>query len=171
MEPTAPTEGPGSMDAAVLRIFGGAGGASGAGEAVALGFLVTGQYALTCTHVVAAALGVDQPSVGDQVQVDLPLLVPGQRAAARVEQVTGDVAVLRVDVSGARPVRLVDVDDVWGHPARAYGVPDRRPGGVWHSGVLRHRQANGWVQADLAGDGYRVLPGFSGGPVWDDELA
>lgn len=80
---------------------------------------------------------------------------------------------LRLDapLPGARPVRLVDADQVWGHPARAYGLPGGRPGGVWHSGMLRHRQANGWVQADLAGDGYRVSPGFSGGPVWDDELA
>lgn len=173
-----PAEGPGSLDAAVLRIFAASGGSVG------LGFLVTDRFALTCAHVVAAALGTEddaRPPVGAEVLLDLPLLGPAQVGAkARVDQWfpalssgAGDVAVLRLDVplAGARPVRLVEVDDVWGHPVRAYGLPDGRPGGVWHSGVLRHRQANGWVQADLVGDGYRVSPGFSGGPVWDDELA
>lgn len=169
--------GPGSLDAAVLRIF------ATAGSPVGLGFLITDQLALTCAHVVDAALGIvddAQSPVGALVEVDLPLLGSGQHATAAVvrwipaqSSGAGDVAVLRLSAPpvGARPVRLVEVDQVWGHPARAYGLPDGRPGGVWHSSVLRHRQANGWVQADLVGEGYRVSPGFSGGPVWDDELA
>src|SRR6266498_4504802 len=177
-EPAFPENtGPASLDAAVLRILGVAGGPVG------LGFLITDQLVLTCAHVVAAALGIKDgaPSpAGTPVGVDLPLLGSGQRATAAVERWipaqssgTGDVAVLRLSapLAGARPVRLVEADQVWGHPARAYGLPDGRPGGVWHSSVLRHRQANGWVQADLVGDGYQVSPGFSGGPVWDDELA
>jgi conflict system STAND superfamily ATPase/trypsin-like peptidase len=170
--------GPGSLDAAVLRIF------TASGSSVGLGFLVTDRVALTCAHVVAAAVGVEDDTrllVGAEVRVDVPLLgTTSIDVMAIVEQWfpahssgAGDVAVLRLaaPLPGARPVRLVDADEVWGHPARAFGLPDGRPGGVWHSGVLRHRQANGWVQADLAGDGYRVAPGFSGGPVWDDEVA
>lgn len=176
--------GPGSMDAAVLRIFTVSDSAMTDG-CVGLGFLVTEQIALTCAHVVATALNVKDRArsvIGAQVRVDLPLLGPTQSSgvSARVEQWfpgqssgAGDVAVLRLDapLPGARPVRLVEAEQIWGHSARAFGLPDGRPGGVWHSGVLRHRQANGWVQVDLAGDGYRVSPGFSGGPVWDDELA
>ncbi|KQV20907.1 hypothetical protein ASE03_12585 [Kitasatospora sp. Root187] len=51
-----------------------------------------------------------------------------------------------------------------------FGLPQGRPGGVWHAGVLRGRQADGWVQLDLSGEGYRVSGGFSGGAVWDQEL-
>ncbi|HKR49631.1 MAG TPA: trypsin-like peptidase domain-containing protein [Pseudonocardiaceae bacterium] len=180
MPPASEGMGSGSLDAAVLRIF------TPSGSPAGLGFLVTGRLALTCAHVVTTALGIEdgaQPPVGATIGADLPLLRPGQAdadATASVEHWipaqpsgAGDVAVLRLSapLPGARPVRLVEADRVWGHPARAYGLPDGRPGGVWHSGTLRHRQANGWVQADLAGDGYRVSPGFSGSPVWDDELA
>lgn len=172
--------GPGSLDAAVLRIF------TASGSSVGLGFLVTDRFALTCAHVVAAALEIEYdvpPPVGAELLVDLPLLGPARAGAgvkASVEQWfpeqpsgEGDVAVLRLEAlpADARPVRLVEADDVWDHPARAYGLPAGRPAGVWHSGVLRHRQANGLVQADLTGGGYRVSPGFSGSPVWDDELA
>lgn len=70
-----------------------------------------------------------------------------------------------------RPVRMVDAPDVWGHPARIFGFPEGRPAGVWHAGVLRSRQADGWIQTDLASDGYRVSGGFSGSPVWDEDLS
>ena len=177
--------GPGSMDAAVLRIFAAQGNVV-SGRSVGLGFLVTERLALTCAHVVAAALGArnsGQSLVGAQVWVDLPLSGRSTQTSGVVATVevwipqlssgAGDVVLLRLGASlvGAQPVRLVDIGQMWGHSARTFGLPDGRPGGVWHSGVLRHRQANGWVQLDLAGNGYRVSPGFSGGPVWDDELA
>ncbi|MQY20291.1 nSTAND1 domain-containing NTPase [Nocardia macrotermitis] len=174
---TPDATGPGSLDAAVLRIFDTAGGVVG------LGFLITEQIALTCAHVVTAAThsGADaESSTGASLDVDLPLLSSNHRVKATVEQLipatswsSGDVAVLRLDapLADAHPVRLIEAGQLWGHPARAYGLPQGRPAGVWHSSVLRHRQANGWVQADLAGSGYQVSPGFSGGPVWDDELA
>ncbi|MFC0432257.1 trypsin-like peptidase domain-containing protein [Kutzneria buriramensis] len=175
--PVPENAGPGSMYAAMLRI------SAASDSPVGLGFMVTDQLALTCAHVVAKAMGIKDgapPPEGATVKVDLPLLGAGQGTTASIEQWVpaqasgnGDVAVLRLNspLPGARPVRLVEAGQVWGHPVRAYGVPVGRPGGVWHSGVLRDRQGNDWLQADLAGDGYRVSPGFSGGPVWDDELA
>ncbi|MER5617290.1 hypothetical protein [Streptomyces sp. NPDC002215] len=53
---------------------------------------------------------------------------------------------------------------------RVFGFPVGRPDGVWHSGVLRGRQGNGWVQIDPRSGGYRVSGGFSGSPVWDERL-
>ncbi|MEV6672169.1 trypsin-like peptidase domain-containing protein [Streptomyces sp. NPDC051162] len=172
--------GPKALDAAVLRIC------DARGVAVGLGFLVTADRALTCAHVVSAALGLPEgarPDASAHLVVDLPLLSgstrDGHRAEAHVEHWvaaqptgTGDVAVLRLSapLPGAQPVRLVEAQDVWGHPVRAFGFPAGRPGGVWHSGVLRGRQSNGWVQADLAAHGYRISRGFSGGPVWDEKL-
>ncbi|KOV88436.1 MULTISPECIES: S1 family peptidase [unclassified Streptomyces] len=149
-----------------------------------LGFLVTTELALTCAHVVSAGLGTSEaPAASARLHVDLPLLSAsgqsGQGVKAGVEHWVpaqpsgaGDVAVLRLSapLPGGRPIRLVAAQDVWGHPARAFGFPAGRPGGVWHSGVLRARQANGWVQADLVENGYRVSRGFSGSPVWDEKL-
>ncbi|MFI1179669.1 trypsin-like peptidase domain-containing protein [Streptomyces sp. NPDC020799] len=172
--------GPKALDAAVLRIC------DARGIAVGLGFLVTADRALTCAHVVSAALGLPEstpPDASARLVVDLPLLSGaergGHRAEAHVEHWvaaqpsgTGDVAVLRLStpLPDSQPVRLVEAQDVWGHPVRAFGFPAGRPGGVWHSGVLRARQSNGWVQADLAAHGYRISRGFSGGPVWDEKL-
>ncbi len=196
--------GPRSLDAALLRVR------DGRGHGVGVAFMVSDILALTCAHVVQAALGTtsdEAPDAAARVQVDLPLVPAPHRDAgppvttARVEHwvpprapakgpsvpaartesrpgragavLPADVAVLRLEapLPGARPVQLVESDALWGHPLRAYGLPVGRPGGVWHAGVLRGRQADGWVQADLAGDGYPVSRGFSGGPVWDDRLS
>ncbi|MDX2939089.1 trypsin-like peptidase domain-containing protein [Streptomyces ipomoeae] len=185
----APTSdaGTGVLEAAVLQIR------DQQGEPVGLGFLVTEDLALTCAHVVNAALGIPpgtEPATSARIDVTLPLLrtpavgVPAGAATApqitaRVERWVaphpsgaGDVAALRLSdvVPGSRPIRLVDEPDLWEHPARVFGFPEGRSGGVWHAAVLRARQANGWVQADLAANGYRVSGGFSGSPVWDGEL-
>ncbi|MFC9247405.1 trypsin-like peptidase domain-containing protein [Streptomyces sp. NPDC057136] len=179
--------GPKALDRALLRVF------DVRGEPVGVGFLVSDTLALTCAHVVSAALGAAPGSPqepGARVRIDLPLVPAAAggaapRSTAVVElwvppRVPGDesfggadVAVLRLDtpLPGAGPVRLVAAEDLWGHRIRAFGLPAGRPGGVWHAGVLRARQANGWVQADLSGSGYPVSRGFSGSPVWDDRLA
>ncbi|MEW9341089.1 S1 family peptidase [Streptomyces tanashiensis] len=151
-----------------------------------LGFLVTPELALTCAHVVSAALGTPQdqePPASARLHVDLPLLSasgPGDTGVTASveywmppqESGGGDVAVLRLDapLPGARPVRLIEAEEVWEHRVRAFGFPAGRPGGVWHSGVLRAEQAHGWVQADLAGQGYPVSRGFSGTPAWNENL-
>ena len=155
------------------------------GRPVGVGFLVGDELALTCAHVVNAALGTplgSEPAADALIDVTFPLLGAPDGAPllrAGVEQFVppqpsgaGDVAVLRLStaVPGSRPLLLAEEPDVWQHPARVFGFPDGRPGGVWHSAVLRARQAGGWVQADLAGGGYRVSRGFSGSPVWDERL-
>ncbi|MGP4003563.1 nSTAND1 domain-containing NTPase [Streptomyces sp. 8N706] len=168
--------GPAALDSAVLRITDHQGNCWGAG------FLVGEQTALTCAHVVSAALGTPEeepPAAAARVFVDLPLLPaaePGRAPVpARIVHFTtgDDVAVLRLEtvIPQERPVRMVDAPDVWGHPARIFGFPQGRQAGVWHAGVLRSRQADGWIQTDLASDGYRVSGGFSGSPVWDEDLS
>ncbi|WP_380282567.1 trypsin-like peptidase domain-containing protein [Kitasatospora purpeofusca] len=172
--------GPKALNTAVLRIR------DTRGEAVGLGFLISPELALTCAHVVSAALGTPQeqePLASARLQVDLPLLsATGQGStgvSASVEDWLppqepggGDVAVLRLDdpLSGAVPIRLIEAGEVWDHPVRAFGFPAGRPGGVWHSGVLRAGQSEGLLQVDLKGSGYPVSRGFSGTPVWDESL-
>lgn len=168
--------GPTALDSAVLRIT------DQQGNCWGVGFLVGEQTALTCAHVVSAALGTPEeqpPTAAARVFVDLPLLSaaePGRAPVpARIVHFTadGDIAVLCLEaaIPQGRPVRMVDAPDVWGHPARIFGFPQGRPAGVWHAGVLRSRQADGWIQTDLAFDGYRVSGGFSGSPVWDEDLS
>ncbi|MFI6152826.1 trypsin-like peptidase domain-containing protein [Kitasatospora sp. NPDC051170] len=163
--------GPRALDAAILRVRG------RAGHPVGVGFLVTGELALTCAHVVATALALapdEAPGPDARLGLDLPLL-PGGAHTATVERWAPerDAALLRLTrpPAGARPVRLVEASDVWDHEARAFGFPAHHGSGVWHAGRLRGRQADGLVQLDIdRGGGYQVAPGFSGGPVWDERL-
>lgn len=175
-------------DAAVLRVFASPPQAGAADDALGVGFLVDERHALTCAHVVAAALGLapgETPPEGTRVRVDVPLLPAAGTPAAAVtasvvlwgpSQAPGgtDLAVLRLAgaVPGAVPAWLADVEPaaVRGHAAQLVGFPEGRGQGVWHEGVLRGRQADGQIQVDRAGSGYRVTRGFSGGPVWDREL-
>lgn len=177
--------GPESMRRAIVRIFAVKPAANGARVPVGAGFLIGDNAILTCAHVLTAALGLaadDTPGAAERIEVDLPLLPGTATLTATVESFVprlasggGDVAVLRLDPppDGAEPLRLLETEqrDVWDDPARAFGFPAGRPDGVWHRCELRDRQGSGWVQADMVrASGYRVVGGYSGTPVWDDEL-
>jgi WD40 repeat protein len=154
------------------------------GRVVGGGFLVGSDAVFTCAHVVARALGWSEdehPPADAAVRLDFPLVAPGEMVAARVTvweaprpDNTGDIAGLSVTEAlpaGANATRLVTADDLWSHRFRTFGFPPGHDQGVWVSGRLRGRDAAGWVQMEgVTATGYRVEPGFSGGPVWDDEL-
>ncbi|MCP4360240.1 MAG: trypsin-like peptidase domain-containing protein, partial [Chloroflexi bacterium] len=56
-------------------------------------------------------------------------------------------------------------------PFRAFGFPAGFDDGVWASGRILAPQAAGWLQVeDTKATGYFVQPGFSGGPVWDEQV-
>ncbi|MGH3830103.1 MAG: S1 family peptidase [Pseudonocardiaceae bacterium] len=167
-----------ALDAAMVRIRG------AAGEVVGSGFLVGARHVVTCAHVVARALGrqtQQAPAETDTVSLDFPLVAAGVMVDARVEvwhpvrdDDKGDIAVLALvddPPAGVLPASLVAAEDFWSHPFRAFGFPRRHDHGVWASGVLRARQAAGWVQMESSPSGYPVEAGFSGAAVWDDEVA
>ncbi|MCK8678487.1 nSTAND1 domain-containing NTPase [Streptomyces lichenis] len=184
---TRPDPGYGSEAAlvcAVVRVMGPGGVIAGAG------FLVTGDLVLTCAHVVSDALDRrrEEPvEPGAEVLLDLPLARNaggGYDGGARTAEVrrwvpvgpdrSGDMALLRLrePLPGARPLPLADPPQgVWHHAARAVGFTDEHPGGIWHSGTFRGPTGEGWIQLSRGdGEGANVRPGFSGSPVWDDEL-
>jgi tetratricopeptide (TPR) repeat protein len=143
------------------------------------GFLVAERRVVTCAHVVA--LGLDIPRDATEpplttIQIDFPLVAPGHTLAASVVlwQPEDDVAGLEFKAdppSGARPTNLAAPKELWGHPVRAFGFPGDYDSGVWASGILRGRTVAGWVQfEDVKSTGYFVETGFSGAPVWDEQL-
>ena len=149
------------------------------GRTIGAGFLVGNRQVLTCAHVVAEALSLhddvsDLPQA--HLRLDFPLVAPGEILTAHVIcwQPATDVAGLELSTDpprGSEPVGLVTAVDMWGHSFRAFGFPSGYDKGVWASGVLRGRQADGWLQIEDTNEtGYLVAPGFSGGPVWNNVL-
>jgi WD40 repeat protein len=154
------------LETAIVRVVADNGSAAG------VGFLATGRTVLTCAHVLSGT---------GSARVEFPLLPGSGCRTAKVTTLlpvladgTGDIAVLTLETDpppSAQPVRLVAADDLWGHPCRLFGFSGGREDGVWAAGVLRGRQAAGWVQLESCSTtGYAVELGFSGGPVWDDQL-
>jgi len=166
-----------SLEASLVRIR------TTDGRVVGAGFLVGEHHLLTCAHVVSQALGLpDHPLDPPQrlVSLDFPLIPPRILLTAGVVQWyppqpdgRGDIAGLELESdppAGAEVVHFAPVEDVWEHPFRAFGFPAGYDDGVWATGRLLGRQATDWVMIeDVKTQGFAVVPGFSGTPVWDTQ--
>jgi AAA-like domain/Trypsin-like peptidase domain len=168
-----------ALESSLVRIY------SNRGSVIGAGFLVSQKRILTCAHVVADALGIDRKTVempDQKVSLDFPILAAKQFLTARVifwrpvnpDEFAEDIAGLELENSApdaARPAQLVTSDELWGHRFRVLGFPAGQHNGVWASGELRAKLASGWVQLeDVKQGGYRLEPGFSGAPIWDEQL-
>lgn len=172
------------LKASIVRIF------STSKTIVGVGFLVSEKHVLTCAHVVAQALNIPPEDTTEmpteEICLDFPLIA-SEKISARVifwqpvqpstsisvEKVK-DIAVLELQSDPpdrASFLRLVEAGNLWEHPFRVFGFPAGHDDGVWASGVLREKQAEDWVQIeDVKESGFRVEQGFSGAPVWDEQL-
>jgi len=160
-----------SLELSILRVY------NPSQQVIGTAFLVDDTRVLTCAHVVNDALGLARNStISEQatVKLDFPLLHEKKSCFARVVyfDTEKDIAGLELTSDpphGAQPVRLAISDaELWEHGFRAFGFS--MPEGAWASGVLRGKNAEGWIQIDTKSVGYSVQPGFSGAPVWDEEL-
>ena len=145
------------------------------------GALIAGARIVTCAHVINAALGRPVGEAGrpaEPVALDFPLQdvdpVAGEVVAwcPPGELGEGDLAVVRIDpavAGGLAPMELSARDPAADEDLALFGFPQRRPTGVWKSGVRRVGPLVGaWQQ--LIGRGardYKLQRGFSGCPVVD----
>lgn len=158
------------LSRSLVRIF-----SPGDGRVFGMGFLFSEREVLTCGHVVERA----SAGAGEgPIFLDFPLLEqpqPALQAEARLvrPEVRGrsiDAAVLRLDPgaelpAGAWPARLPYGSDLQDHPWRAFGLPEGLSRPVLADGVIKASRDVDW---QLVGrDGYWVVGGFSGAPVWD----
>ncbi|NET68033.1 MAG: trypsin-like peptidase domain-containing protein [Moorea sp. SIO1G6] len=157
-------------------------------QVVGIGFLVSEHYALTCAHVVAEALSIDstiQSCPEGEINVDFPLLNGTDKFSARVvcwhpvsdledsEEAIEDIAVLKLDnlPASAHQTRLLLSENLANNRFKVFGCPRKVPFGVWATGVLSDQNAKQWFQLeDPKVTGYGIEAGFSGSPVWDEEL-
>jgi len=168
-----------SLESSVVRIY------SKSGQVVGAGFLVSPQHILTCAHVVDDALGISRNTVempAETISLDFPRVTPGRILQARVvfwrpvnpSELEEDIAGLELESplpQAAKPMRLVASENLWGHPFQVFGFPKSQPNGVWAFGELRAQNAKNWVQLEgVKETGYPLEHGFSGTPVWDEQL-
>ncbi|MFJ9410991.1 trypsin-like peptidase domain-containing protein [Streptomyces sp. NPDC101393] len=142
------------------------------------GILCANGTVLTCAHVVRQCAGADGRG---GVLADFPFLergsaIPARLVLAREGAEAGardDIAVLRPErvPHGAEPAPFAERPAPVGHTLGAYGFPDGHPDGVWSGGRLAGHTAGGLLQFAATGpEGHPPARGFSGSPVWDEDL-
>ncbi|HBE16585.1 MAG TPA: hypothetical protein DDW51_02950 [Cyanobacteria bacterium UBA11367] len=172
------------FESSVVQIF------NSSNKIVGTGFLVSEQHILTCAHVVQTALSLEQISKiqkGDKLQVGFPRVAPGKtyntqvifwqydRSSTNLPPADKqDIAVLELEniaPNGVKPVKLATTEDWWEHSFRVFGFPGGVPNGRWARGELLSILGDRSVQIEsINNQGYPIVEGFSGAPIWDDTL-
>jgi hypothetical protein len=153
-------------------------------EVQGVGFFIAQLRILTCAHVIDSALGhrldfSEKTNLeSNLVTLDFPLRSPRKKTKSRVifYDPDTDLAVLELIQSeyatdGVAPAAILDNHKLWGHSFRAFGFPENIDDGVWVNGKMLGENASEWMQIqdnDLVG--HFVEKGFSGGPVWDEQI-
>ncbi|MCI5148316.1 MAG: serine protease [Candidatus Electrothrix sp. MAN1_4] len=147
-------------------------------QIIGAGFLIGEKKIATCAHVVRAALGLEFTPVNApkaDISISFPFLRQDNLSATVLTDGWNqekDIALLHLNndlLKGAQPTRLSDAKKLGNHSFCVYGFPGKTAKGVWAYGTIKDQRENGQVQLETA-TGYAVQGGFSGGPVFDDEL-
>ena len=147
-----------------------------------MGFLVGADRVCTCAHVVCDVLHLshDSQKPNSNVEVKLRFDFLHQEVTATVDrwiavhegQSAGDMAILKLSAPlpmGANPVSRYVKCGGRERKVEAYGYPKET--GLWAKAVTFHGNPH-WVQLDgTSTTGARILPGYSGSPVWDTAAA
>ena len=144
---------------------------------VGIGFVVGERYIITCTHVVVAALGIPQETTerpSTKVYLDFPLIAAGNRLQASILHWDHDADISVLETvkkfpDRAAPTYISTNENLEEHEFSAYGTPSGDEGGNWIQGVINGLTGDGYFQIESR-SGYRPELGFSGGPVWDQNL-
>lgn len=143
------------------------------------GVVLDGGRVLTCAHVVNTALRLPSESrvKPDQIiSLDFPLSDSSQRLTAKVVFWDPDTDLAGLELIESLPAEVLSItltitDELWGHSVQAFGFPAKHELGTWADCKLRGPVASKWVEIiDPITTGNFIQQGFSGGPVWDENL-
>lgn len=157
-------------------------------EIVGAGLLVGQRQILTCAHVIRDALKLQTTPDSrpeQEIKIDFPFPAPKKFISSQViiwhprqDDGSGDIAGLEIQgfpppiSQPITPVNTEQASDLSGHICRTYGFPQHYNTGVWSfNNIVQDERPGGTVQ--LTNDqttGHRIQQGFSGGPVWDEQL-
>ena len=170
-QPIALTD-PNRMNLAMVRIY----ESESSETIIGGGFLVTYGQIITCAHVVAEATKQELPIAGYEnfVWIDYPFIPNSPRIRARVEANVPaghayDIAKLYPDyyIPGSMPAPLCRTKFTKpNQTVTCIGFPRGMKDGISATGTVSQRNAKYWYQIDNA----EITNGFSGCPVWHNEL-
>ena len=152
------------------------------------GFLISDQYIVTCAHVIADALKINHKNQDKPlglIKLDFPFSVGGNNQKFEANIILWkprsnsdysygeDIAVLKL--SEKLPTNNVtfqlSLADTTNHQFSVLGFPKERDQGVITKGKLLGTVGSGLVQIEVSNQSsFYIEPGFSGAPVWDEEL-
>lgn len=161
---------------ATVRIYN-----SDSGTVCGAGFLVHGQYVMTCAHVVNDALGVDIDSCDfpiTKIELDFPKFSEMGKTRGKVivwqspsgyNPSTSDIALLRLDKSvNIKPITLKNPLEISKQKSvsedsfKIWGFPSEYDQGLATEGKFVTEE-----QLRIDVNMPRIIGGFSGSPVWD----
>ncbi len=140
-----------------------------------MGFLVADKFAVTCAHVIADL--DDSSHLGDEIEIRFPFIISKKKYHAKVVVWEKNDDIAGIELLDAVPPTgksaRISLNPPFGHNFIIVRLPDERNvndvGALVHGGIIR--DIGGRIQLEATKDiGYWVLPGFSGAPVWDEQL-
>lgn len=170
-------------NSSIIRIF-----YAGKRDVAGCGFYLGGALFITCAHVIKTALGLKEHSVARPqklVNLDFPLLdislkeKPLQLKASIHQWVYDgkslDIAILKI--KGKLPEQVLPAKlfyqfdkDIEKDDVLVFGYPNGNEAvGGWNHGIVMSKVGDGLFQI-YEKQGYPIQPGYSGSPVWDEQL-
>lgn len=151
------------------------------------GVLISDQYIVTCAHVVADALEIDhitQDKPLGLIKLDFPFPVEENKPKFEAKVIAWkprsdtykyaeDIAILKLQ--GNLPTSYISfplsLEVPYQHKFSVLGFPTGHDEGVTTEGKLVDTNGYGLVQMDVENQSkFSIERGFSGAPVWDDDL-
>ncbi|GEM_PF-5770110 len=150
------------------------------GTTAGAGFMVDEKHIVTCAHVVQYALALGSETIlpkESKIQVEYPFISPVKVLSSRPirYETSNDLAVLELMDSlpaHACPALIAMDNHLSAHAFKVYGYPEYyNEKGVWAYGEIKDALGDGTVQLQVKElTGEAIKQGFSGGPVWDEQL-
>lgn len=152
------------------------------------GFAINESHVVSCTHVIAAVLGIDDDkpitpgttltaeiTLDSKKHIALAVIASFPRVAEPNSDEIEDITILQLAEAMTErkplvfaPVRSYADSEHQDQPFRTYGF--NKPEGHWHDGVCRGPIGAGWIQLEVANASGDRLDGLSGAPVWNKAL-
>lgn len=152
------------------------------------GFAISESHVISCTHVIAAALGVDDDksiasgtpltaeiTLDSKKQIALSVIASFPRVVEPNSEEIEDITILQLAEAASErkplffaPVKSCADSEHQDQPFRTYGF--NKPEGHWHQGVCRGPIGAGWIQLEVENASGDRLDGLSGAPVWNKVL-